>query len=582
MNLMEAAASARHRRWPVVAALAVLAALLGGLALTLPPAHAISLTNTAVSLTFDDGNADQYAARSILSSHGMRGTFFVNSGRIDTTAGFLTLSQLRDLASDGNEVAGHTVQHADLTTLGADEARREVCNDRVNLFNWGFAPTDFAYPYGHYNADIEQIAAACGYNSARQVGDIATPATGGCSGCPSAETIPPADPYATKAPDSVDNGWTLSDLERLVTDAEQSGGGWVQLTFHHVCDGCASAYATTPATFSDFLDWLRSRAALGTTVQTVQQVIGGPVRAPVAGPVAPVGQPLQNASLEVDANGDGTPDCWSTGTFGSNSAAWARTSDAHSGSFAERVDITSYTSGDRKLVVTQDLGACAPSGTPGHRQLLTGWYKASSPTQFVAYYRDQIGKWFYWTSGPAVAATSSWTQASWTTPPLPSQATAFSFGLNLAAAGSLTVDDFAEVTTRRWRPTTMATPSPTAGSWASPAPTPPPGPAPPTPTRAASPSGWTSPATPPGTASWSPNRTPVRPPARRWSPPATPTSCRPGTRAARRGSWSITATPPDPGSTGPRARSRQRRVVGRRRPGRPPRSRPAPPSSASG
>jgi len=440
---MEATSPSRHRRWPVAVALAVLAVLLAVAALTLPSAHAIGLTNTVVSLTFDDGNADQYAARSILASHAMHGTFFVNSGRIDTTPSFLTLPQVRDLAADGNEIAGHTVQHADLTTLGSDEAKRELCNDRVNLFNWGFQPTDFAYPYGHYNAAVEQTVAACGYNSARQVGDIATPATGGCAGCPPAETIPPADPYATKAPDSVNNDWTAADLERLVTNAEDSGGGWVQLTFHHVCNGCASAYATTPAIFSDFLDWLQPRAPLGTTVETVQQVIGGPVQAPVSGPVAPLGQPLQNASLEGDANGDAMPDCFSTGTFGSNTATWSRSSDAHTGSYAERVDISSYTSGDRKLVATQDLGACAPTVTPGHRLLLGGWYKATSPTQFVVFYRDQIGKWFYRTSSLDLPARAGWAQASWTTPAVPNQATGVSFGLNLAAAGSLTVDDFA-------------------------------------------------------------------------------------------------------------------------------------------
>ena len=88
------------------------------LALPIRPVEAA--TSTVVSLTFDDGNADQYAARSILSAHGMHGTFFLNSGRIDTTSSFLTLSQIRDLEGDGNEIAGHTVQHADLTTLGAD------------------------------------------------------------------------------------------------------------------------------------------------------------------------------------------------------------------------------------------------------------------------------------------------------------------------------------------------------------------------------------------------------------------------------------------------------------------------------
>lgn len=425
-----------------LSALLVLA-LLGALTATPAGAAAEAQNRTVVSLTFDDGHAEQYAARSILAAHDMHGTFFVNTGRIGTTSGFLTLSQLRDLASDGNEIAGHTVGHADLTTLSSDEAIRQVCNDRMNLLNWGFEPTDFAYPYGHANPAVEQIVAGCGYNSARQVGDIRSPADDGCPGCDYAETIPPADPYFTRAPDSVDNQWTLDDVKTLVTQAESHGGGWVQLTFHHVCDGCATGYTITPDNLNALLDWLQPRASQGTMVKTVHEVIGGSLRPGVAGPVPPVGQPLQNASLEVDANGNDAADCWSFGTFGANSAAWTRTSDAHSGSWGERVDISNYTSGDRKLVMTQDLGECTPTVTPGHRQALSAWYKSTSPTQFVAYYRDAIGKWSYWTSGPSFAAASAWTKASWTTPAVPAGATALSFGLNLAAVGSLTTDDYA-------------------------------------------------------------------------------------------------------------------------------------------
>jgi peptidoglycan/xylan/chitin deacetylase (PgdA/CDA1 family) len=436
----------RRRRWLVLLPAVLVIALVSGMganpASAAPGPQSPQPPNrTVVSLTFDDGHAEQYAARSMLAAHNMHGTFFINSGRIDTTSAFMTLSQLRDLASDGNEIGGHTVQHADLTTLSSDEATREVCNDRMNLLSWGFGPTDFAYPYGHANAAVERMVAACGYNSARQVGDIRTPANGGCMSCAYAETIPPADPYFTLAPDSVDGAWSLADIQTLVTQAEDHGGGWVQLTFHHIADG-GGAYSITPANLNALLDWLQQRAGQGTVVKTVHEVIGGPLQPGVAGPVPPVGRPLQNASLEADANNNDIPDCWSFGTFGSNTAIWTRTTDAHTGGYAERVDISSYTTGDRKLVMAQDLGECTPTVTPGHRQTLQAWYKSSSPTQLVAYYRDAFGKWSYWTSSPLFAAAGTWTQASWTTPAVPSAATGMSFGLNLAAVGSLTTDDY--------------------------------------------------------------------------------------------------------------------------------------------
>jgi peptidoglycan/xylan/chitin deacetylase (PgdA/CDA1 family) len=36
---------------------------------------------TVVSLTFDDGWADQYQTRSTLAGHGIKGTYYVNTGR---------------------------------------------------------------------------------------------------------------------------------------------------------------------------------------------------------------------------------------------------------------------------------------------------------------------------------------------------------------------------------------------------------------------------------------------------------------------------------------------------------------------
>jgi len=65
-----------------------------------------------------------------------------------------------------------------------------------------------------------------------------------------------------------------------VTSAEQGGGGWVQLVFHHLCSGC-DAYSITPADFTALLDWLQPRAASGTVVETTAEVIGGPVSPPV-------------------------------------------------------------------------------------------------------------------------------------------------------------------------------------------------------------------------------------------------------------------------------------------------------------
>ena len=244
-----------------------------------PAQEAQAATTTVVSLTFDDGNVDQQIAPAILAAHGMQGTFYVNSGPIGTPGKF-TWSQVRDLAT-GNEVAGHTIDHVDLTTVSTAEAQRQVCDDRLALFNHGLRPTSFAYPFGASNATLAGIVHNCGYNSGRRAWGLWS--TANCPvGCPYAETIPPANVYGIRTSDNVSTDMSLSTVEGFVTQAESHGGGWVNLVFHHFCDGC-DYYSLTESNFTALLDWLQPRAAQGTIVRTVQQVIGGGVVPPPGG-----------------------------------------------------------------------------------------------------------------------------------------------------------------------------------------------------------------------------------------------------------------------------------------------------------
>jgi peptidoglycan/xylan/chitin deacetylase (PgdA/CDA1 family) len=224
---------------------------------------------TVVSIQFDDGNADQFQALALLSQNGMAGTFYVNSGTIGDSS-HLSWAQLSTMFAAGDEIAGHTIDHANLKHLKTADATHEVCDDRAALFSHGFQPVSFAYPFGSFDSGTKQIVAGCGYNSGRGVSGVDDKSV-------FAETIPPADPYATRTPANVKSGTTLATVESYVTGAEQHSGGWVQIVIHHLCDHC-DAYSMTVADFTAFLAWLAPRAATGTTVQTVAQVIGGPIR----------------------------------------------------------------------------------------------------------------------------------------------------------------------------------------------------------------------------------------------------------------------------------------------------------------
>ncbi|TNM70298.1 polysaccharide deacetylase [Streptomyces sp. NP160] len=456
--------STRRTGPPVLAVVALLVTALLGASLSAsvaaaPAAQAAITGPTVVSLTFDDGDADQATAQQTMASKGMVGTFYVTTGFVGAS-GYLTRAQLSSFAAAGNEVGGHTVTHADLTQVASTEAQAQICNGRKVLQDWGFRPTSFAYPFSTANASVEAQAAGCGYTTSRGLGDTRTRFS--CGGCVRAETLPPADPHYLRAPDQVDSRWTLADLQGTVTGAANNGGGWVVLTFHRVCSptgtaSCPADRSITPALFSQFVTWLdgyRKTTANKTSVKTVDQVVrqykgaSYPAYSPAASvppkPVAAAGtNALLNDSLETTDAATTFPQCFQPGGWGTNTAVWSSATPGRTGSRAEQLALSGYSSGDAKLLPTLDLQTCAPSVAPGAAYDVSTWYTSTGTSQFALYYRDASGAWFYWTSSPWFAASSTWTQARFTTPAVPAGATAVTFGLALIANGTLVTDDYA-------------------------------------------------------------------------------------------------------------------------------------------
>jgi peptidoglycan/xylan/chitin deacetylase (PgdA/CDA1 family) len=451
-------ASASHwlgrRRWLVLLA-AVAAVLLAGAPGVGQQAARAATTPVTVSLTFDDSNADQLAAEQAMHAAGLHGTFYTVDGWLNQS-GYLTTAQLAQISGDGNEIGGHTVEHQDLPTLASAEQEREICNDRANLISLGYQPTDFAYPYG--DADTtEAYAKACGYNSARGLGDVVDP-QGDCVGCVYGETTPPPDPYYLRAPDEVDSTVTLAQMEQQVTNAQAHKGGWVIYTYHHICSDigaadCPSDLSTTPTIFNAFMTWLAGQATHGVTVKTVKQMIGGTFKPAVTINPPAAAAPGVNALVDpwltsTDAS-TGFPGCYQPGGWGTNTVAWATDTDvppgAPAGSQSQALTVTSYSSGDAKLLPTLDLGACTPTVVPGNSYTVSVQYESTAITQFALYYRTTTGAWAYWTSSPWFAASSTWTTATYTTPAVPAGANGVTFGLALIANGTLDTNDYSFV-----------------------------------------------------------------------------------------------------------------------------------------
>ena len=225
---------------------------------------------TIVSLGFDMGTGDQLLARQILENHGFRGTFYIDSGPIGSSGYYLSVSDLQSLQAAGHQIGGLSVDHVDLTTATPAQLQHQVCDDRATLQGWGLNVVDFAYPFGNYNSSVVATVQSCGYRSARTLYGIDCASTG----CGNAESIPPANMYAIRTPILFSSSSVAADLEAVVVNAEQAGGGWVPFVMHHVCEGCAVNSIST-GTLTSFTDWLAARANVGTVVETVAQVLNG-------------------------------------------------------------------------------------------------------------------------------------------------------------------------------------------------------------------------------------------------------------------------------------------------------------------
>lgn len=411
---------------------------------------------TVVSITFDDGWDSQAVAAEQLNEHGLKGTFYVNSGNIGVP-GYLTLDQLRAIAEEGHEIGGHTVTHPELDRMALDEAKRDICLDRNTLMGWGFNVRNFAYPFASSTPDVQRLVEECGYNTGRELGQLKS--NFDCGNCPLGETIPPATPFLLGAPSQVTDQWTLDDLKDVVVDA-QAEGGWVPLTFHKFCTPTCGEISATEEVMDEFLNWLADYTrSSNTVVLTVEEVIGGPMKPAADVPeVAAVGSGnlLTNAGLEEadpgpeqEARADliipKVPLCWDAESFGELRSEFSLVPGKDSAT-AMSLTVSDIGKGEAKLAVAKDLGACAPTVVPGETYTLETSYTSTAPVRFSVAYRLERGIWAYWTSSEFFQPAGEFTRATWTTPPIPDGATAISFGLALEEAGTVVTDDFAMAT----------------------------------------------------------------------------------------------------------------------------------------
>jgi len=181
----------------------------------------------ALSLTFDDSgeSINRNASAMILEQYGVRGTFHLDTERMDT-ATYL------DIFNRGHELSSHTVTHPHLPKK-MSTIIYELSESRQFLENLTGVPcVSFAYPYGEINEDIISVAQQY-YICARGI-------HGGMNGLPGTDIyvlgLGPVPSYFYDP----DRSWTDEEyVSNMLQHVEEliAGNGWGIQMFHELVLG---------------------------------------------------------------------------------------------------------------------------------------------------------------------------------------------------------------------------------------------------------------------------------------------------------------------------------------------------------
>lgn len=131
----------------------------------------------AFNITYDDGVLQDVCFVELLNKYGLKGTFNLNSGLMETefewthpngmTVKRLPTGVVAELYQN-HEVASHTLTHPYLSTLTEEEVMEEMARDKENLERLTGKPVlGFAGPFHHWGPMIVECAKRCGFEYAR-------------------------------------------------------------------------------------------------------------------------------------------------------------------------------------------------------------------------------------------------------------------------------------------------------------------------------------------------------------------------------------------------------------------------------
>ncbi|NLY43703.1 MAG: polysaccharide deacetylase family protein [Clostridiaceae bacterium] len=136
------------------------------------------LPENPLIITFDDGYSSNYEyAYPILKRLGMKATIFIVTSRVGEVEGVtyphFDWDQAREMERSGViDIQSHSDLHLDMTKLDRAKAQFELRRSRYLIEKeLGKTFHVFAYPYGLFNAELQDMAQKAGYKVQVIVGD---------------------------------------------------------------------------------------------------------------------------------------------------------------------------------------------------------------------------------------------------------------------------------------------------------------------------------------------------------------------------------------------------------------------------
>ena len=211
-----------------------------------------------ISITDDDSYASFYNnGLPILEKYGLKSTDYIITSYIDNVSGYMTSPMVKGLNAAGQEIASHSVDHPDLTTLTAAKQDAELKNSQTYLQTLlpGVPITDYAAPYGSYNQQVMTDAAKY-YMSYRSTD-------------PGYNAKNNFDPSHLMV-QNLDDTTTLADVQSWIAEA-QATDTWLILVYHQIDPSTTvGLYNTYPTDFDAQMSAVKNS---GIAVETVSQAL---------------------------------------------------------------------------------------------------------------------------------------------------------------------------------------------------------------------------------------------------------------------------------------------------------------------